>query len=398
MNASCESAASQSPGGQRKMKAALLLASVAFSVAAFLALDGLRTAVIVRSAAASAGAVSCRVSDPVRHHAYKPNCSFKDHWGKDWYDFSVNSLGLRDQRIRQVPLADARPRILLLGDSFTEGQLAWGDSYAGMIAARFPQYDFLNGGVGSYSPSNYLNVARIVLAAGVEFDEVMVFLDTGDVADEAAFYRDVDASGAVSGPVQQHWKTSWYAMCRYFLAKRLLLTNYMVEFFERHLVGHGYYHLTMTLLAVNAFDVEGAAWPYRKVNETDPYPSGYAPLGVEGGIAKEKVKMTLLWQELAKRNIPLSVVVYPYPGQVLHDTADSRQVGIWREWCEGKCKRFISLFPAFLALKEQCPRTRPGCWYLDNFIFGDFHYAAGGNALVADAVVNNLTEAPPVKR
>ena len=106
----------------------------------------------------------------------------------------------------------------------------------------------------------------------------------------------------------------------------------------------------------DAFDMEGAAWTYRKVNETDPYPAGYAPLGVEGGIAKEKAKMTLLWQELEKRNIPLSVVVYPYPAQVVHDTVDSRQVRIWREWCEGKCKRFISLFPAFLAVKEQCPR------------------------------------------
>ena len=66
--------------------------------------------------------------------------------------------------------------------------------------------------------------------------------------------------------------------------------------------------------------------------------------------------MTLLWQELEKRNIPISIVVYPYPAQILHDTADSRQVRIWREWCQGKCKRFVSLFPAFLAVKDQCLR------------------------------------------
>lgn len=389
--------ATPSPRQQRRMKLALLLASIVFSVGAFLVIDWVRTAAITRLAKARAGTSNCRISDPVRHHSYKPNCSFKDHWGKEWFDFSTNSLAFRDKKVRQVPLTDTKPRILLLGDSFTEGQVPWGDSYAGMISARLPQYDFLNGGVGSYSPSNYLNVARKVLSDGYEIDEVIVFLDTGDTADEAAFYRDVNSSGAVAGPLKTLWKQSWYDTVRYFIAKHLLLTNYIFEFFERQLVSNGYYHLRITLLGTNVFDVEGAAWPYRKVNETDPSPAGYAPLGLEGGLVKEKAKMNLLWQELQQRNLPLTVVVYPYPGQVVHDSVDSRQVRIWQEWCQGKCKRFISLFPAFLAARDQCPRSQPGCWYLNNFIFGDFHYSAAGNALVADAVSNSFAETPPAK-
>ena len=108
--------------------------------------------------------------------------------------------------------------------------------------------------------------------------------------------------------------------------------------------------------------------------------------------------MTLLWQELQQRNIPLSVVVHPYPAQLVHDTADSKQVRLWRDWCEGKCKRFISVFPAFFAVKDQCPWGQPGCWYLQLFVFGDVHYTAAGNALVADAVIKSLTDEPPVKR
>src|SRR5208283_3538895 len=119
----------------------------------------------------------CGVPDKVRQHALKPNCASIVGWGRDTYEFFTNSLGFRDERIKQVPLADARPRILLLGDSFTEGQTVWPDSYAGKIADHLPQYDFLNGGVAAYSASNYLNVARMVLAAGFEVDEVLVFLD-----------------------------------------------------------------------------------------------------------------------------------------------------------------------------------------------------------------------------
>ena len=108
--------------------------------------------------------------------------------------------------------------------------------------------------------------------------------------------------------------------------------------------------------------------------------------------------MNLLWRELEQRNIPITIVVYPYPGQIVHDTADSRQVRMWRDWCEGKCKRFVSVFPAFLAVKDQCPWTQPGCWYLNFFIFGDFHYNAAGNALVADAVIQSLRDVLPAKR
>src|SRR5271157_5951306 len=92
------------------------------------------------------------------------------------------------------------------------------------------------------------------------------------------------------------------------------------------------------------------------------------------------------------------VVVYPWPAQLVHDTMDSRQVRIWREWCECKCKRFISAFPPFFAAKDECPRTQPGCWYLNLFVFGDFHFNPAGNALVADAVITSLAEEPPAKR
>jgi hypothetical protein len=377
------------------LKLALLLVSIVLSVTAFLTLDWLYTA--MRGPSKQAATTSpCRVRDPIRHHVLMPNCSERAIWGADPYEFSTNSIGFRDERIRKVPASDARPRVLLLGDSFTQGMIAWRDSYAGKIAAALPQYDFLNGGVSSYSPSNYLNVARMVLARGIEIDEVIVFMDTSDVQDEAACYRDVDASGAVTSPVVTRRIESSYGNWRDSVSESFALTSCLLRLLDRLLVRFGYYNLIVDHMG-NVFDMERAAWSYRKVNESAPAYQGYAPLGVERGIAKEKAKMTLLWQELAARGIPLSVVVYPYPAQILHDTADSREVLIWREWCEGKCKRFLSLFPAFVALKERCSRIQRGCWYMQSFVFGDYHYNAAGNALVADAIITSLTEVAPLK-
>jgi hypothetical protein len=309
----------------------------------------------------------------------------------------TNSLGFRDKQIREVPPIDTKPRVLMLGDSFTEGMVAWNDSFVGQIAANFPQYDFLNGGVGGYSPSNYLNTARMALSEGVNFDEAIVFIDISDAQDEAAFYRDASASGAVAIPDRHFFYRNWYSKLRMAISEHFLLTNYIYEIFEKALVKCGYYHIDRGNNG-NEFDFEKSAWTYRPVSNDLPFETGYAPLGLEGGIAKEKAKMTLLWQELAQRAIPISVVVFPYPAQIVHDMVDSRQVRIWREWCAGKCKRFITVFPAFFAAKEQCSRSQPGCWYLKYFVFGDIHYNGAGNALVTEAVSKSLSAVLVIKR
>jgi hypothetical protein len=382
----------------RAIKLLLFLVSATLSAAAFLTFDYFYTSALQGSVVSGGAQGYCFAPrDPVRFFALAPNCSCIRLWGKSSYPMFTNNLGFRDDRVRDVPPTDQRPRVLILGDSHAEGMTAWEDTFVGRIAANFPQFDFLNGSMGAYSPSNYLNTARIVFEKGIEIDDVIVFIDISDAQDEAALYRDKDASGAVAIPDRKFTANTRYSNLRQWISKHLLITDDIVEFIERNLVRLGYYHLDRGD-GGNEFDQERGAWTYRKVSDTQPFETGYAPLGLEGGIAKEKAKMDLLWQELAKRNIPISVVVYPWPTQIAHDTADSRQVRIWRQWCEGKCKRFVSLFPAFLAVKAQCPRLEPGCWYLDYFIFGDIHYNSTGNVLVAEVVTKSLSQTPPEKR
>jgi len=381
------------PARQFGQKLLLLLFTIACCIAIFLGLDWIHTARVQRAVLGVTGkGLGCfSIRDVTRVFSLRPNCSCIRAWGGARYSLVTNSLGFRDKEMRQVPLSDSKPRVLMLGDSFTEGMVAWDDTFVGRIAASVPQYDFLNGGVGGYSPSNYLNTARMALSEGVDFDEVIVFIDISDAQDEAAFYRDVDASGAVAIPERHYFDRNWYSKLRMAISDHLLLTNFLVEQMERTLVRFGFYHLDRGNNG-NEFDYEKSAWTYRAVSNDEPFETGYAPLGLEGGIAKEKAKMTRLWQALATRNIPLSVVVYPYPAQLIFDNADSRQVRIWREWCEGKCKRFISVFPEFFAVKAECPKHAPGCWYSNYFIFGDIHYNAKGNAIVADAVSKSLAE------
>jgi hypothetical protein len=376
---------------------ALLLFSVAFCILLFLVLDGLFSAYVIHKQGAAGGpGGNCFQSDPVRHHALAANCQCERHWGKRSYPFATNNLGFRDERTRDVPLSVKRPRVLLLGDSFTEGMSSWEESYVGQLETAFPQYDFFNGGVESYAPSNYLNVTRQLLKRGLKFDEVIVFIDLSDAQDEAGFYRDKSPDGAVDGPERILHNDSWYADLRSFIKEHLLITNSVFDRLEQAAVKHGIYRLNVG--HGQLFDLPRSAWTYRAVSENEPYEVGYAPLGLEAGIRKEERKMTELWQLLQQQGVPVSVVVYPWPAQIAHDTVDSRQVQIWRDWCNGKCKRFVSVFPDFFAVKDACPSGEPGCWYLRDFIFGDEHYSRAGNALVASAVGRSLETNPPMKR
>ena len=103
-------------------------------------------------------------------------------------------------------------------------------------------------------------------------------------------------------------------------------------------------------------------------------------------------------QGLGARILENDAVVVPVDRLESGQPPDSRQVRIWRDWCQGRCKRFITMFPTFFAVKQQCPRTQPGCWYLNYFIFGDTHYNSAGEALAADVLIDSLNNIPPAKR
>ena len=55
------------------------------------------------------------------HHDLKPRYDGKAIWGPFEYHMVTNSLGFRDSSAREVPLHGTSPRVLIMGDSFTEG-------------------------------------------------------------------------------------------------------------------------------------------------------------------------------------------------------------------------------------------------------------------------------------
>jgi hypothetical protein len=124
------------------------------------------------------------VSDPVLHHRLASGVATSVRR----VAFETNTLGLRDREIQAAP-TPGTTRILMLGDSFTEGGgLALEDTVAKRAEAALNdcggRWEVVNGGVGSYSPLlQYLFFRHVGRALGPEL--VVVNFDMTDLHDDA---------------------------------------------------------------------------------------------------------------------------------------------------------------------------------------------------------------------
>ena len=79
---------------------------------------------------------SPRIPDAAYHHTLAPNFDGYDNWGDTRFKVYTNSLGFRDAAVREVPAISPVRRVILMGDSFTEGLgVNFEDSFAGMLYA-----------------------------------------------------------------------------------------------------------------------------------------------------------------------------------------------------------------------------------------------------------------------
>jgi hypothetical protein len=327
-----------------------------------------------------------RVANPRYDHGFAANFDGYDLWGGVRYRLITNNLGFKDESVRDVPLKSASRRILLIGDSFAEGiGMSFEDSFAGMLYRAGQDHgekiEFLNAGVASYSPSIYYKKIAYLLGAGLQFDEVVLFSDPSDVTDEATSYFCIDDD------------PKYHAYCNVTEGSAQppgILPPKKTDFLVDHFVVTNRLHIYLKQ-SIQAF-----LGNRRRAINTDRGRIGWTipgfdaskdcePLGVDGGIARSLQNMRALSDLLASRNIPLTIVVYPWAQQLAQGDRDSRQVSIWRDFCLGRCKAFIDLFPVFFAAAE-ADRD----WYEHLFILGDDHFSAAGNRFMFQELAKHL--------
>ena len=321
-----------------------------------------------------------RQTDENFHHGIKPNSEGVDTYGPYSAKYFSNSLGLRDEKIRDVSLEADHPRILFIGDSFTEGgPIQWDNTFVGRISrALKPEgIEVLNAGVASYCPTTErVKLRHLLVDQGLKVDRVVLCLDISDLKDE--FYYEEGTDGKVRqvlyGPFQHKAEQlrKADAIC-YWLESHVEKNFVILGAIVRNSRLSWRRHSSST--GVTEYDAI-PEWAYNWPDYRGPY-EGL----VEKGLTRTKSEMTLLAQELKKLGVPLTLVVYPWPQQVKAGTRPSRCETEWSRWARENNAQFVSLFPVFVNQEPAEQVIRKYYWK------NDAHWNEEGHRLVAEALL-----------
>jgi len=339
---------------------------------------------------------SFRTDSALYHHDLQPGKSEWAQWGPLRYRVHTNSLGFKDATAREVPLESERRRVIVIGDSFTEGLgFPFEQTFAGLLAEALAerQIEVLNAGVTSYSPTIYARkIQHLIEDVALAFDEVVVFLDVSDIEDEASHYA-LDATGRV---VDQ----SPEATARFHVMPKADTSR--IERIKRFLVSHSLTIRVGDMLRERWRGPEGdatvakadrAVLEWASTKDRGNWPDDPALVERYGarGLANASQAMERLREQLAASGKALTLVVYPWPYQVESANPDSLQVRHWRAWSAERGVRFIDLFPAFVGIGA--PQRTIATYYIP----GDCHFNAEGNRRFAEAFLAQYDAKPAAR-
>ena len=321
-----------------------------------------------------------REASPVFHHTLKANGQQVDqNWGHLSSPLYTNSLGFKDRKIREIPLAPSNFRFLFIGDSFTEGVgFDYDKTFVGLVdtALANDHIEVLNAAVSSYSPTIYYKKIEYLLeAVGLRFDHLIVFLDISDIEDEAKHYEIRD--GRVIGFFSQT------SMVKNFVYESTgFLKNIWVFFTKIHTaIFKDPEALRSPEERMFGINRQRSLWTI-----DDKIFKEYG----EKGLKKARHHMDLLYQLLQQHQITMSVAVYPWPDQILHADLSSRQVTYWEEWAKNNSVKFFNFFPSFIF-----PEIDPKEVIHENFIQGDVHWNERGHEVIARELYAKMRKAFP---
>jgi len=303
-----------------------------------------------------------RVASPVYDHDLARSLDVTGRWGGIRYPLRTNSLGFRDARVRDIPLRGGSPRVLFIGDSFTEGiGVAYEWTYVGLLDRRLGArgMEVLNAAAASYSPTIYYRKLKYLLEeAGLGLDYVVVAVDLSDVPDET-FY-DLDSTGKVVTHAPPG------ARLRQFLKEHSLafhVADVVKDTFWSRLTDPEHWALGMS-------DTR-ADWTV----DAEAYESyGRWALDRAGS------RMSALLELLRAHEVGMALVVYPWPTQIVRGDSASLQVRFWEAWAGERQVPFFDLFPPFYGgPAERVVRA--------NFIAHDVHWNERGHRLIAETLL-----------
>lgn len=326
----------------------------------------------------NADASGLRRQDPDYHHGLAAKRVSSDTWGNVQYPLVTNSLGFKDSTPRDVPLASAGPRLMFIGDSFTEGLgFPYAQTWVGLVDKVLAAQGIavLNAGVSSYCPKTVYYKTKALLDSGLQLSHIVFFIDVSDLEDELIFNDFVPANKDEDDAWTRRYVKVPYppTLAQYSLIYRTLLRRQGRDpwwgktiFTEPH-TGEGF-----------VFDPhDRGAWP-----------RGPEPEWLQAAEGSATYYVTKLASLCAAHGIDFEIAIYPWPGEIQANDAHSRYRKIWQRF---SAEQHIGLYDLHEAFIPADPALRQQVLARD-FIPGDMHWSAAGHQVVADEWLRQYRE------
>ena len=125
------------------------------------------------------------MADAIAGHLHRPDAKIESVWNEHHQGkivFQTNNLGFREDHDTTVDKADNRTRILVTGDSHTDGVVYNAESFPNVLEDKLNsgpsalKFEVINGGVGYYTFQNYTGFLRTHLELKPDYFVVTVYL------------------------------------------------------------------------------------------------------------------------------------------------------------------------------------------------------------------------------
>jgi hypothetical protein len=323
------------------------------------------------------------------HHGLLPNQDQMAAWGALFYPIQTNSLGLIDSSVYKLQAQTKNKRLLILGDSHSEGVgIPYLKTFAGRLARSLAPkgIEVVNGSAVSYSQKiEYLKAKYLIELKELEVDEILVLIDISDLQNELVYEAyEPDIKSALGDKLfsmkskLKHLSTIWY------LADAIRTGREREQFFQSidtfyedvrdnpnnniwELYSGFFSHFDNEVLLSNPQFHGMAGW----LEEED-----FRELALRG-IRLGQQQMVKLKELCDRHEIGLTLSVHPWHYQIESGDVNDEYVQLWKSFAESQEISFINFFPLFINGED--PELVIKKYYIKN----DNHWNEFGHEQVA---------------
>lgn len=324
---------------------------------------------------------SSLVDHEIWNHDLRKNFEGTDAYNQFIFKTCTNNFGFR------VNCSDKKNNkkkfdIAIIGDSWTESLgLNYEDSWLNFLEMQLPNKKIINLGVRSFSPSiSYIKLKNLILLEDFHFKEVFVQIDIGDIENEALDYILLNDNRIINKQNDED--------------KRLELTDFKNQKKQKKNIFFrlkGFLRDSFPLIYQSFFELRYYNLPKPRYRYYNKYQSASWTFNkseifwydVDLGIKNSLYAMNKIYDLLSSNNIKLSIILIPWPNQLIWDNIESEHVKIFKDFCKNKCNNIINFYPAFFNNKNRLELNEAKKNIRELYLLGDMHTSVKGNRLIA---------------